>query len=266
MPKISQKAEEKKELPHSVRADVYDLTGKPSGKMILPEEIFGVKADPKLLTQVIHVFRSNQRLGTHSSKTRTMVSGSTRKIYRQKGTGRARHGDIKAPIFIGGGVAHGPHPKDYSLNIPQTMKRKSLFAALSGKLSEGALKIIEGISTLEPKTKILAKTLLNFGINNKSTNTLIISGKDGRNIYLAGRNLRNVRVLSGSLINTYEILSPRNILLAREGVELIKKTFFGGNEEKTHPRAEKAIPDKNPAKPPVKKKTEKSKTVKKKSN
>src|SRR3989338_3710682 len=100
----------------SLKADVYDLSGKVIDSMVLPGQIFDVTVSPSLITQAVRVYQANQRMGTHASKTRGMVTGTTKKMFKQKGTGRARHGSAKAPIFVGGGTAHGPHPRDYSLD------------------------------------------------------------------------------------------------------------------------------------------------------
>ena len=115
---------------------VYDIKGKEKGTLILPKEAFAVSVKPQLLAQAVRVYQFNRRQGTASTKTRGEVTGSTRKIYRQKGTGRARHGDIKAPIFVGGGIVGGPKPKDYSLGINKKQKTKAFFGALTLKLKE----------------------------------------------------------------------------------------------------------------------------------
>src|SRR6185437_7247197 len=129
---VSQK-EKSKVAPVSV--DVVGIDGKVTGKIALPGEIFGEKLNKALLAQAVRVYLANQRQGNASTKTRGEVDGSTRKIYRQKGTGRARHGSVRAPIFVHGGIAHGPKPRDFSLTMPQKMKQKALFSALSTKLS-----------------------------------------------------------------------------------------------------------------------------------
>src|SRR5581483_3879222 len=122
-------------------ASVYDLKGKAIGRVTLPSEVFGVEENPHLLAQAVRVYLANQRQGTVSTKTRGEVQGSTRKIYRQKGTGRARHGGIRAPIFVHGGIVFGPKPREFSLSMPQKMRRLALFTALSGKVKDGELKI-----------------------------------------------------------------------------------------------------------------------------
>ncbi len=140
----------------NLKTDVYNLKGDIVGKTTLPTEIFDVKINPQLISQAIRTYQVNNRLGTVSTKTRSEVAGSTRKIYRQKGTGRARHGSITAPIFIGGGVAHGPKPYDYSLKWPQKMKQAALFGVLTDKFQNGAVKIVRGLEKIELKTKSMS--------------------------------------------------------------------------------------------------------------
>src|SRR3972149_7539732 len=117
----------KKEIKNKLETAVYNPDGKVMKKVTLPADVFDVEVKTELLNMAVRIYQANQRLGTHKAKTRGQVTGSTRKIYKQKGTGRARHGDIKAPIFIGGGIAHGPKPRDFSLNLPKRMKRLALF-------------------------------------------------------------------------------------------------------------------------------------------
>src|SRR3989344_7875158 len=138
-----------KSLAKGLKADVFDLSGKVTTTVTLPEYLFGAKVNRPLMAQAVRVYLANQRAGTQSTKTRGEVDGSTRKIYRQKGTGRARHGGIRAPIFVGGGIAHGPKPHDFSRELPQKMRRAALFSALSGKLKDGEVKIMKNLDKIE---------------------------------------------------------------------------------------------------------------------
>src|SRR5579885_383385 len=147
--------------------DVYGIDRKVSGKVSLPHVIFGEKVNKQLLAQAVRVYLANKRQGTVSTKTRGEVDGSTRKIYRQKGTGRARHGSVRAPIFVHGGVVHGPKPRDYSLNLPKKMRRKALFSALSAKLQDGQIKVVAGFEKLEPKTKAFISAITPFQFDKK---------------------------------------------------------------------------------------------------
>ena len=140
MPTKNSKPETKKTQTRNVQKtglniDVFDIKGKNVGSISLPESIFKAKVNPQVVAQAVRVYLANQRQGTSSTKTRGEVQGSTRKIYRQKGTGRARHGSIRAPIFVHGGVAFGPKPRDFSLKIPSKIKQQALFSAFSSKFS-----------------------------------------------------------------------------------------------------------------------------------
>jgi len=218
-----------------IEADVYNLDGKTTEKIELPKEIFGVKVNPILLAQAIRVYLANQRLGTHSTKTRSEVTGSTRKIYRQKGTGRARHGDIKAPIFIGGGVAHGPKPQDYALSFPKKMKRIALFGALTDRLNKGKIKIISQLSSIEPKTKKMKEILARLGfvkLDKAKERILLVTYEKLNNIFLAGRNLANFKMLEAKLLNTYDVLTHQNIIFMKEAIPILKEHYFNIDKNK----------------------------------
>src|SRR3989344_6029979 len=120
----------------SLFAPVYDLKGAKSGTLALPKEVFGTKVNNSLMAQAVRVYLANQRQGNATTKTRGEVQGSSKKIYRQKGTGRARHGSLRAPIFVKGGIVFGPKPRDFSLDLPKKMKRKALFSSLSAKAAD----------------------------------------------------------------------------------------------------------------------------------
>ncbi|MBI3380022.1 50S ribosomal protein L4 [Candidatus Gottesmanbacteria bacterium] len=218
-----------------LKTEVYNLSGEIVGKLSLPGEIFAVKGSNHLLAQAVRVYQANKRLGTHDSKTRSEVVGSTRKIYRQKGTGRARHGSITAPIFVGGGVAHGPHPRDYSLTLPQKMKKAALFAVLSDKLHNGSLKVVRGFEKIALKTKIMNETLNNLKFNEetkKKENILLITSENLKNIILSGRNIDNLTIENVKLLNTLKVISHRNLLLMEEAVPVLASHFLSQNKQK----------------------------------
>lgn len=206
-------------------ASVYDLKGKAVGRVSLPAEIFGVEEKPKLVAQAVRVYLANQRQGNASTKTRGEVTGSTRKIYRQKGTGRARHGGLRAPIFVHGGIAHGPTPHDFSLSLPQKMKRLALFSSLSSKLKDGEIKIID-LNKIAPKTKVMAKALKNLELSGKVL--LVTPGgmKEFANVYLAARNIEGVKILTAVTLNTYDVLDNKRILFVRDSLDVLKKHFL----------------------------------------
>src|SRR3989344_4209607 len=146
----------------SLTVPVYEISGKEKGSLSLPKEAFSVDVNKALLAQAVRVYQSNQRQGTASTKTRGEVVGSTRKIYRQKGTGRARHGDIKAPICVHGGVAHGPRVTDFHAHMSQKMRRKALFVALSDKLQTEKIKVVNSFDGVTPKTQNMIEILGNL--------------------------------------------------------------------------------------------------------
>ncbi len=206
----------------TLKIDVYDTAGKVAETITLPSELFGGKINKELIAQAVRVYLANQRLGTASTKTRGEVDGSTRKIYRQKGTGRARHGAVRAPIFVKGGIAHGPKPKDYSLGLPKNMRRAALIASLSAKLKDNDIKIIKGFGKIEPKTKVAAEVLAKLSIM-PSEKTLIVMPEALQSLTRAARNIERVTLRPATLLNTYEVLNNKNIVLMVEALVVLEK-------------------------------------------
>lgn len=210
--------------------DVFDTKGKITGKISLPKEIFGAKINNQLLAQAVRVYLANQRKGTVSTKTRGEVSGSTRKIWKQKGTGRARHSSRKAPIFVGGGIAFGPKPRDFKIKMSKKMKRLALFSALSTKLKNKEIKVITGLEKLTPKTKAMVEVINNLELDEKKRSILmVLSGKsrgEFENINRAGRNIEGMRIVNANTLNTYEVLNNRSMLLMDKGIGTMKENFL----------------------------------------
>lgn len=209
----------------NLSVDVFDLTGKSTGKFSLPVEIFGEKINKALLHQAIRVYQANKRQGNASTLTRGEVDGSTRKIYRQKGTGRARHGSLRAPIFVKGGIVHGPKPKDYSLDLPKKMRRKALLSALSSKLVGGELTVVTGIETIEPKTKVFAAGLKSLGFTSVKS-LLLVMPSDLTNVKRATGNIENVKITVAGRLNAYEVLRSRRVIITKDTVAEMKKLFL----------------------------------------
>lgn len=229
--KTTKKVAPKKAIQHksdNLKVDMYNISGQVESKLSLPRDIFGAKVNGVLMAQAIRVYHANQRQGTISTKTRSEVTGSTRKIYRQKGTGRARHGDIKAPIFIGGGVAHGPHPRDFSLQMPKTMKRRALFSALSQKLKDGNILAINGLEKIGKKTKEIADVLNNLKVMDKKKQKKLLMVLPSRieNLVLAGRNIEGLHMTAANLLNTYEVLNHNKILFLKDAIDTLEKTYL----------------------------------------
>lgn len=206
---------------------IFTATGASAGTMQLPREIFGAEINKNLIAQAIRVYRANQRTGTASTKSRGEITASTRKIWRQKGTGRARHGALSAPIFVGGGVAHGPKPKDYSLKFPKKMKKIALICALSSKLKDGQIKVLTGFEKIEPKTKNVAALLKKLGLKDKK---ILLVAPDGikkgyANVYKASRNIEGINILSAKTLNAYEVLDSRQILFMKQSIDTLKENL-----------------------------------------
>ena len=220
----------KKSQSKKAKADlvipVYGLDGKEKGVFELAKEFFAVEENPRLLAQYVRVYLANQRQGTASTKTRGEVTGSTRKIYRQKGTGRARHGDIKAPIFVGGGVVGGPKPRDFSLKLSKKQIKKSLLLALTLKFKgKNIIGIGDELAKIPPKTKKIADILKNMGLANRRV-LITLSGTDKNNLVLAARNLPNLHILDSRSLNAYDVLKNETILVSKKALEFLKLRFI----------------------------------------
>lgn len=202
--------------------DVLNIKGEKVSEINLPEEIFGAKIDKKLLSIAVRVYLTNQRQGNANTKTRGEVDGSTRKIYRQKGTGRARHGGIRAPIFVKGGIAHGPRAKDFNLTLPKKMKKQAFFGALSSKLKTGEITVLDEILLSKVKTKVIAEILGKIGFDIKKRSVLLVLPKDIENIFKAARNLSGVDITTVDRMNVYEILSHKNILFIKDAIKALE--------------------------------------------
>jgi len=211
----------------SLKASVFDIKGKIAGHIQLPSEIFGAKINDSLMSQAVRVYLANQRQGTVKTKDRGEVNATTKKIWQQKGTGRARHGSKRAPIFVGGGLAFGPKPRDLSLSISKKMKTLALFSALSSKLKDQELKIVKGLETIAPKTKLMAQVLENLGIKNDKRVLLVMpkAGKESENVYRASRNIEGINILTANTLNAYKVLDNKLVLLMKDSIDVIKDTF-----------------------------------------
>ncbi len=205
---------------------VYDLQGTKKKSASLPKEMFSETASPKLLAQYVRVYLPNQRQGTATTKTRTEVEASTRKIYRQKGTGRARHGAISAPIFVGGGIVGGPKPRDFSLKINKKQRKKAFFAALSLALKEGEIMglVNESLKT-EPKTKKIAKFLKKLDLKSKKV-VIVLPKLEANGLVLASRNIPKVEVRDAKSLNAYDVLNAGKIIFVEDALKVMSEHFL----------------------------------------
>lgn len=221
--KVAKKVTEKKLVPRisGLSIPVYSLAGRTSGTLSLPKEIFGQKVNKQLLAQAVRVYMTNQKVHTASTKTRGEVQGSTAKIYRQKGTGRARHGAIRAPIFVGGGIVFGPKYRKVRLDLPKKMKKAALLSALSSKMVDQNVIGLTGVEKASGKTKEFAKLI--DKVNLKTKSALIVTEVKLDNVVRAVRNIPGVDVLPANLINAYEIVKHDFLLLTKEAVDKIGK-------------------------------------------
>lgn len=209
-PKPAEKT--KKTSPFSVT--LFALTGKEAGELDLPKELFGAKVNKTLLAQALRVYLSNQKSHWGHTKTRGEVQGSTRKIYKQKGTGRARHGSKMAPIFVKGGIAMGPRKRDVELGLPKKMKKAALVSALSQKLSEKQVFGVTGLDKASGKTKEAAQFIKNFG----QKSALVITGQKIEPAHRAFNNIQGVKVQTADQLNVLSIISYKSLVLTKESI------------------------------------------------
>ena len=205
---------------------VFSLTGKEAGTLDLPKAIFGAEVNQVLLAQALRVYLNNQK-GHHSNtKTRSEVEGSTRKIYRQKGTGRARHGGVRAPIFVGGGIALGPKSRITIMALPKKMKKAALISALSQKQLDKTIFARSGLEKATGKTSEIAK--LTKALGKKSL--LIVSESTNEMAKRASQNLKNVGFVSAEDINTFEVIKAQSLVFTKGAVEALEKRLFKTEE------------------------------------
>ncbi|WP_456466020.1 50S ribosomal protein L4 [Persephonella sp.] len=204
-----------------MEANVVNVKKENVGTIELNDSIFNTEVKEHTVWEVIRWQLASRRAGTASTKTRAEIRGSRRKILPQKGTGNARHGDRKANIFVGGGVAHGPHPRDYYYALPKKVRKKALKGVLSMKLKDGEITIIEDFTFDQPKTKKAIEVLKNFGLD-QSKVLLVLSEKD-ENIVRSFRNLPKAKVLLVEGLNTYDILNADHILITKSAAEKINE-------------------------------------------
>jgi len=204
------------------KVNIYDIKGKKTDKqLVLPKEIFEAKINLVLMAQAVKIFLANQRKASPIAKTRSSVSGSNKKIWSQKGTGRARHGDRKAPIFVGGGKAHGPKGDKMRLSLPKNMRKASLRSALSQKLVSKMVFVVDGLDKVAPKTKQGARLFEGLGLVDKKATIYITESKD--NIIRAFNNLPKVKIALVDKMNTYQTLASGRIIFTKKAITSLKK-------------------------------------------
>lgn len=197
-----------------VTVPYYTKSGVKSGTVALPKEIFGETPNTVLLSQAVRVFLSNQRKAHAKTKNRGQIAKSKRKIYRQKGTGGARHGSRSAPLFVGGSIAHGPRGiENYKLVLPHKMTKRALVSALSLKVADGSV-LVADIENIEPKTKNIAGILAKIG----NTGRTVIVHSASNSLSRASRNIASCDVISAATLNAYNTLVGRSVILTKEAI------------------------------------------------
>jgi large subunit ribosomal protein L4 len=204
-----------------MKVAVLDKTGKDTGRKVeLSSDVFGIEPNNHAVYLDVKQYLANQRQGTHKSKERAEIVGSTRKIKKQKGTGTARAGSIKSPIFKGGGRIFGPRPKDYSFKLNKNLKRLARRSALSMKANDKAIMVLEDLTFDAPKTKDFTAVLKSLGPENKKS--LFVLGELNNNVYLSSRNLKGAEVITASELNTYKIMNANSVVLLEGSLEGIE--------------------------------------------
>lgn len=207
-----------------MKLEVHNIQGEKTGREIeLPAEVFAVEPNDHAVYLVVKQYLANQRQGTHKSKERSEITGSTRKLKRQKGTGTARAGDIKSPIFRGGGRIFGPRPRNYSFQLNKKVKRLARLSALSTKATAGEIMIVEDFSFEAPKTREFVNILDKLQLVDKKT--LLVTADYEKEVVLSGRNLKNADVIRASDIHPYNILHAKTVVLSEGAIEKIVETF-----------------------------------------
>lgn len=192
---------------------VRNLKNEEVGDLELSDVVFGAELNEALIHAAVRNFLANSRAGTVGTKTRGNVSGSGRKLWKQKGTGRARIASIRSPLWKGGGNVHGPQPRDWSYNMPKKMRKGALRSALSERVREGNMFVIDGLSFDQPKTRDFVDTLATLGLDGK---TLIVDSIENVNLWLSARNVKRAKVVSSYGLNIYDLLYHEKVVLSRE--------------------------------------------------
>lgn len=209
---------------------IYNIKGEITDKKVtLNDSIFGIEPNKHVIWLDVKQYRANQRQGTHKTKQRNEITGSGRKIIRQKGSGGARRGDVKSPILIGGGRAFGPKPRDYGFKLNKKEKALARKSALSLKAKNNAIVVIEDFDLERPKTKSIVEMTNNLKLNNKKL--LLVLPSQNKNVYLSARNLSNVNIVTASDINTYKILDCVSLVLTESSIDAIDNSFKAKEEK-----------------------------------
>ena len=204
------------------KVDVYDIKGKKVSDIELAENVFGIEPNENIVHAVLVNYLANQRQGTQSTKTRAEVSGGGRKPWRQKGTGRARQGSIRAPQWIKGGIALGPKPRSYRYTVNKKERRLAIKSLLSSKVLENELTVVDKLELSEIKTKTMVKALADLKVEGK---TLIVLPENNKNVLMSARNIEGVKTIVLNNINVFDLLKYNNLVLPLETVKKLEEVY-----------------------------------------
>lgn len=200
---------------------VYNIKGSQVGEIALNDQVFGVKVNKALLHEAVIMQLASRRLGTVAVKTRSMVKGGGRKPWRQKGTGQARHGTRRSPIWTGGGIVFGPMPRDYDYNLPKKARRQALRSALSAKVEAGEMIVVDSLPISEPKTK----TMVNILENLKANKAVIVTVENEDSVSKSARNIPGVLTLTSDGINVYDLLAHDHLVITKDAISKVEEAL-----------------------------------------
>jgi large subunit ribosomal protein L4 len=220
---VEAKAPTAKAEPIAPGVDVVNVENEKLRHLALSPEVFGVKVNDHLLYEAVKQYRAGARRGTHMTKNRALVSGSGKKPWRQKGTGRARVGETRTPLWRHGGTVFGPTPRDYSYDMPKKARAAALRSALSQRAQDGALKVVDGFPVTAPKTKALRGMLDKLGVSGKA---VLVDHRPSDALVLSGRNIPGLKVVDESHLTVYDVLDCRILLLSQEAVGKLEERLI----------------------------------------
>lgn len=200
---------------------LYNISGEQVGELELSEDIFGSEVNEAILHDAVVAHLARRRQGTHDTKTRTEVRGGGRKPWRQKGTGRARVGSIRSPIWRGGGTVFGPHPRDYGYSLPRKVRRQALKSALSAKVNAGDIVVLDALTLEAPKTREMVEILGNLKVND----ALLVTAAKDEAVEKSARNIPNIKTLVANGLNVYDILAYDKLVITKDAVTRVEEVF-----------------------------------------
>lgn len=204
------------------KVPIYNMSGAQIGELELNESVFGIEPNEAVLYDFVKMQMANKRVGTASTKTRAEIRGGGRKPWRQKGTGRARAGSTRNPVWTGGGVVFGPRPRDYSYRLPRKVRRLAMRSALSSKVKDQSIIVVDALRFEEPKTKLMMETLKSLNAGNK---TLVVTADGDGNVTKSARNIPGVKPLRADFINVYDLLNYDTLLITKDAVARVEEVF-----------------------------------------